>query len=104
MAHGHVQQVPPTMAPRPERRAHERLATDIDANLHLHGREQRIIIHDISHTGMKLKEAFGLMPGDDVTIELLSHREFNGTVVWVVAPYTGIAFDRPLAETDPVFA
>jgi len=51
---------------------------------------------------MKLKNAFGLVPGDVVTVELLSNRTLEGTVMWSVAPYTGIAFDELLPEDDPL--
>ena len=51
---------------------------------------------------MKLKNAFGLVPGDVISVELLSSRRLGGNVVWSVAPYTGIAFDEPLAEDDPL--
>ena len=79
-----------------------RQKTRWDAVLYVHGRFQNIIIHNISRSGMKLKNAFGLVPGDVVSIELLSKRSFDGTVVWSVAPYTGIAFTDFLADDDPV--
>jgi len=81
-----------------------RQKTRWDAVLYVHGRFQNIIIHNISRSGMKLKNAFGLVPGDVVSVELVSHRIFDGTVVWSVAPYTGIAFTEFLEEDDPIFA
>jgi hypothetical protein len=51
---------------------------------------------------MKLKNAFGLAPGDVVTVELLFDRKLQGTVMWSVAPYTGLAFDGLLADGDPL--
>jgi hypothetical protein len=74
----------------------------MDAVLQVHDRFQRITIHNVSQGGMQLKDAFGLMPGDVITVELLSRRTFDGTVAWSVAPYTGIAFDEPLADDDPM--
>jgi len=76
----------------------------MDAMLHLHGRMQRVTIHNISRGGMKLKDAFGLTTGDVVTAEFLSHHAIGGVVVWAVAPYTGIAFDNALPEDDPLVA
>ena len=103
MARGHVQQLPPSEPGQlPERRSHARLETRLDAILHLDGRAQRIVIHDVSQGGMKLEHAFGLMADDVITIELLTRRTFNGTVVWVVAPYTGIAFEQSLPDADPL--
>lgn len=81
-----------------------RQKTRWDAVLYVHGRFQNIIIHNISRSGMKLKNAFGLVPGDLVSVELVSHRIFDGTVVWSVAPYTGIAFTEFLEEDDPILA
>ena len=43
------------------------------------------------------------MPGDVVRIELLTRRSFEGTVVWSVPPYSGIKFNKPLGEDDPIF-
>lgn len=70
--------------------------------LQLHGRFQRVIIHNISQSGLKLKNAYGLVPGDVVRVELVSQRTLEGTVMWSVAPYTGIAFDELLGEDDPL--
>lgn len=81
-----------------------RQKTRWDAVLYVHGRFQNIIIHNISRSGMKLKNAFGLVPGDVMSVELVSHRIFDGTVVWSVAPYTGIAFTEFLEDDDPILA
>lgn len=81
-----------------------RQKTRWDAVLYMHGRFQNIIIHNISRSGMKLKNAFGLVPGDVMSVELVSHRIFDGTVVWSVAPYTGIAFTEFLEDDDPILA
>jgi len=58
-------------------------------------------IRGISRTGVKLDAAFGLKPGDAVTVELLSRRTLDGSVVWSVAAFCGIELDHPLAENDP---
>ena len=103
MARAHVRQLPPSAEPHlSERRSFARHKTRWDAVLYIHGRFQNVIIHNISRSGMKLKNAFGLVPGDLVVVELLSHRAFDGTVMWSVSPYTGIAFTEFLSEDDPV--
>jgi hypothetical protein len=105
MAHGHVRQLPPSVGQQsPERRPFERRQTGVEAILQVHGRFQRIIIHNVSQGGMKLKDAFGLMAGDIITVEVLSRRVLDATVVWSLSPYTGIAFDQPLADDDPVLS
>jgi hypothetical protein len=102
MAQVHVRQLPSSESHLSERRSSARHKARWEAVLIIHGRFQRIIIHNISCSGMKLKNAFGLVPGDVVTVELLSDRTLVGTVAWSVAPYTGVAFDEPLSEDDPL--
>jgi hypothetical protein len=46
--------------------------------------------------------AFGLMPGDLIRVELLTRRAFEGTVAWCVPPYCGIKFTQLVAEDDPL--
>jgi PilZ domain-containing protein len=105
MARAHVRQLPPSAEQNlSERRVFARQKTRWDAVLYVHGRFQNIIIHNISRSGMKLKNAFGLVPGDVMSVELVSHRIFDGTVVWSVAPYTGIAFTEFLEDDDPILA
>jgi hypothetical protein len=74
------------------------------AILHCRDRAQTVLMRDISRTGMKVQNAFGLFAGDVVRIELLTRRAFDGTVVWSVPPYCGIKFAAPLAEGDPLLA
>jgi len=49
-----------------------------------------------------MENAAGLIPGDAVTIELLSRRNLRGKVAWSVASFAGVVFDSPLAEHDPL--
>ena len=102
MVQAHVRQLPSIESPLSERRSFARRKARLDAILTMHGRFQRILIHNISRSGMKLKNAFGLVPGDAVTVELLFDRTLEGTVMWSVAPYTGLAFDELLAADDPL--
>jgi hypothetical protein len=105
MTRAYVRETPPAEETSlSERRSFPRQKTRWDGLLYVHGRFQNVIIHNISRSGMKLKNAFGLVPGDLVSVELVSQRTFEGTVVWSVAPYTGIAFTDFLADDDPVLA
>jgi PilZ domain len=72
------------------------------AILHSHDRTQTVLIRDISAGGMKIQNAFGLIDGDTVRVELLTRRTFHGTVAWSVPPYCGIKFNTPLASDDPL--
>ncbi len=83
-------------------RAFERHDTRMRALLHFRARYQSVIVRDVSHGGMKLEKAFGLVPGDVVTIVLLSGRAFQGKVMWSVAPFCGLAFETPLDLQDPL--
>jgi PilZ domain len=102
MVQAHVRQLPSIERPLSERRSLARHKARLDAILTMHRRFQHILIHNISRSGMKLKNAFGLAPGDVVTVELLFDRKLQGTVMWSVAPYTGLAFDGLLADGDPL--
>ena len=82
-------------------RPFDRHAATQHAILHSHGRIQCVDICGISRRGVKLDPAFGLKPGDAVTVELLSRRTLEGTVAWSIAAFCGIEFDQPLAENDP---
>jgi hypothetical protein len=85
-----------------EDRRFERETIRKNAILHSHDRMQSVLIRDISCGGMKIQNAFGLMPGDVISVELLTRRTFEGTVAWSVPPYCGIKFNTPLAEDDPL--
>jgi hypothetical protein len=83
-------------------RTAERHAIRKHAILHCHDRTQSVLIRDISVGGMKIQNAFGLIDGDTVRVELLTRRAFEGTVAWSVPPYCGIKFNSPLAAGDPL--
>ena len=85
-----------------KQRAFERHDTRMRALLHFRARYQSVIVRDVSPGGMKLEKAFGLMPGDIVTIELMSGRAFQGKVMWSVAPFCGLAFENTLEQQDPL--
>ena len=86
----------------PKRRTFERRNTWVHASLASDGRTQSIVIRNISRGGMRIEFAYGLVPGDQVEIELTSGRKLAGTIVWSVAAYCGLEFPAPLAEDDPV--
>lgn len=57
-------------------------------------------IRSISRSGIKLDGAFGLEPGDIVTVKLPT-QALSGTVEWSVAGFCGILFAEPLSADDP---
>ena len=72
-----------------------------NAILHSHWGLQCVGLRVISRDEVKIDRAFGLKPGDQVSVELLSRRKLSGTVAWSVAAFCGIKFDQRLAENDP---
>ena len=87
-----------------EGRTSERQGIRKHAILHCHDRVQTVLIRDISAGGVKIQNAFGLVTGDPVQVELLTRRTFEGKVAWSVPPYCGIEFNTPLAQDDPLLA
>ena len=85
-----------------KRRTFERCNAWVHARLHFGNHAQTVVIRDVSQGGMKIEYAYGLTPGDKVTIEIDASRALDATVDWPVATYCGIEFDTPLAEGDPL--
>ncbi len=104
MRHEASSQILLATASEATRRSFERHEIRARALLHSRGRFQTIILRDIARSGIKLQNAAGLIPGDAVTIELLSRRKLPGKVAWSVASFAGIVLDSPLAEDDPLLA
>lgn len=86
----------PAKRPPLERHSAKRYAL-----IYARGTRQCATIRSISRRGIRLDGAFGLEPGDTVTIELPSMPTLDGKVEWSVAAFCGIEFSQPLAETDP---
>src|SRR5262245_10920619 len=83
-------------------RRSDRQSVHKHAILHAHDRTQSVLIRDISAGGMKIQNAFGLMPGDEVRVELLTRRGFAGKIAWSLPPFCGIKFDTVLDSDDPL--
>lgn len=79
----------------------KRHAPTRQAALCANGTTQCVSVRSISRTGVKLDRAFGLQPGDAVSVKLPSQEKLAGVVEWSVAGFCGIRFDQPLAEDDP---
>ena len=63
-------------------RRFERETIRKNAFVHSHDRTQSVLIRDISCGGMKIQNAFGLMPGDAIMVEHNSpHLRGHGCVV-----------------------
>jgi hypothetical protein len=88
----------------PQRLPFKHHAPTRHALLQAHGRVQGPSIRSISRGGIKLDGAFGLQPGDAVTVRLPSQQSLSGTVEWSVAGFCGVIFNDPLAEGDLALA
>ncbi len=88
----------------PHRLPFKRHAPTRHALLQANGKIQGPSIRSITRSGIRLDGAFGLQPGDEVTVRLPSQQSVSGTVEWSVAGFCGVAFTHPLAEDDPALA
>ncbi len=68
------------------------------------GKVQCPSIRSMTRSGIRLDGAFGLKPGDSVSVKLPSQTTVNGTVGWSVAGFCGVDFAAPLSEDDPALA
>jgi hypothetical protein len=91
-----------TIASGGEERALLRYGIRKHAIVRCHDRVQTVVIRDISAGGVKIQNAFGLVPGDPIALELLTRRTLEGVIVWSVPPYCGVQFNTPLASDDPL--
>ncbi len=85
-----------------QRRREERIPVKIRGLLYHGGNYQTTIIEDISVHGAGLTGAMGIVPGDNIAVQLLNGRELSGEVKWWLADRCGIVFHRPLDPADPL--
>ena len=83
------------------RRRHERRSVAVTALVHCHGRFQTVSILDFSAGGLQLQGAFGVAPGDQIEIELLSGHRLAAKVAWSLGSRIGAAFTPALAADSP---
>lgn len=83
-----------------DRRLHDRMSVQLRAFVHCHGVFKPTVVLNMSRGGAKLQDVFGLMPRDNVEIELLSGRRIPARIVWVMAGRCGVAFSELLTEDD----
>jgi hypothetical protein len=62
------------------------------------GKVQFPSVRSLSRTGVKLDGAFGLQPGDAVTVKLPSEQTVGGSVAWSVGGFCGVVFAEPLDD------
>jgi hypothetical protein len=86
------------------RRRDERHSVRLTALAHCHGRFQTVRIVDFSAGGLQLQGGFGVGPGDEVVVELLSGDRLAAKAAWSLGSRTGVRFLQPLAADHPAWA
>lgn len=81
-------------------RRHKRHETTLPSILNCRGSLQTVVIRDISKSGAKVSQTYGLFPGDPVTLRLPDRTKVSGKVVWSLGSDCGIQFDVPLLEVS----
>jgi len=81
-------------------RAHPRHPTKLHVLIYARGRFQTTTISDLSLGGACLRGAFGVMPHDKVSLQLLDGRKLNASVRWWVNGHCGVVFEHPLQPDD----
>jgi hypothetical protein len=84
----------------PERRRGERVVTILRVGtLIVDGERELCLIRNMSAGGMHAHVYSDLEPGQKVTVELRSHQQIDGTIIWVRDENAGIEFDAPVDIT-----
>jgi hypothetical protein len=96
------------LAPRDEgllvRRSGDRHPVHLTALAHCHGRFHTVRIVDFSHGGLQLQGTFGVGPGDDMVVELLSGHRLEAKTAWSLGSRVGVRFLQPLTAEHPALA
>jgi hypothetical protein len=94
-----------TIRRQPERRQGQaRRHGRMSALLHVRARWQTVVVVDYSEGGVQIEGSFGLVPGDVITLELLTGHRIDIKVVWSLGSKLGARFSERLMEGDPVLA
>lgn len=83
------------------RRRDERYLTRVTALVHCHDRFQTVRIVDFSKGGLQLDGCFGVGPGQDLVVELLSGDRLRGKVAWSIGSRLGVKFLEALSAEHP---
>lgn len=86
------------------RRREDRHSIRLTALVHCHGRFQTVRIVDFSLGGLQLQGGFGVGPGDDVVVELLTGHRLTAKAAWSLGSRVGVRFLQPLSAEHPAWA
>lgn len=81
-------------------RRHQRSIINVRAIVHSGQSARPTIIRDMSEGGVGLEGAYGLFPGSEVTVALVTGEFKSGVVRWWLSGSCGVQFHEPLKEGD----
>ncbi|MGH1419294.1 MAG: PilZ domain-containing protein [Hyphomicrobiaceae bacterium] len=84
-----------------EQREFPRVLVRSPATLECRGKEQRVILRDVSTTGIGLQSVKQLKEGDCVVVKTNKGLTLKGKVVWAQYDRAGVVLSRPLHSDDP---
>ncbi|MGH1418950.1 MAG: PilZ domain-containing protein [Hyphomicrobiaceae bacterium] len=84
-----------------ERRKFERTPVKFSATLHVNGSDRKVIVRDISATGLGLDSSGDLAIGEEVVVQIEGAPRLIGRVVWSTNSRSGIKLLHPLNGPDP---
>jgi len=61
------------------------------------GAADRVLVHNISATGLLVESALALAPGETLTIDLPEAGETQASVVWTSGSFYGCQFEQPIS-------
>jgi hypothetical protein len=86
------------------RRRDDRHPVHLTALAHCHGRFHTVQVVDFSTGGLQLQGTFGVGPGDDMVVELLSGHRLAAKAAWSLGSRVGVRFLQPLTAEHPALA
>lgn len=86
------------------RQRDDRHQIHLTALAYCHGRFHTVRVVDFSLGGLQLQGTFGVGPGDDMVVELLSGHRLAATAAWSLGSRVGVRFLQPLTAEHPALA
>ncbi len=85
-----------------ERRAEERREHTLPVKVWSSSLALTATLTNISRSGAGLRNVFGVIKGDHISIELPTGRVLQGEVIWSADGGLGVRLSEPLSESDPL--
>ncbi len=79
-------------------RQDERREANFTTTLSCRGAFQKVTIRDVSKSGAKIADTYGLFPGDQVRLRMPDRKKIRGKIVWSLGSVCGVVFDEPFED------